>query len=116
MRKFLILSHETKGASMKMLSLSFFLIAWLFLLGCATTGRPFDSRRVAQIQTGVTTREQLFEWFGEPQMKSVTTEGKTNFMWHHTKTGALSGLKQQALSVIVGANGKVEQYSLSGTR
>jgi hypothetical protein len=48
-------------------------------------------------------------------MKSITPEGRTNYMWHHTKTGAFSGLQQQALSVIIGSDGKVEQYSLTGT-
>src|SRR5256885_495733 len=99
-----------------LLSLSCFLTAWLFLLGCATAGRQFDAKRAAQIQTGVTTREQLLEWFGEPQMKAIRPEGRTNYMWHHTKTGAVSGLKQQALTVIIGSDGKVEQYSLSGTQ
>jgi ribosomal protein L21E len=101
---------------MKTLSWSLLLIVSLCLLGCATAGRPFDSKRAAQIQTGVTTSEQLFEWFGRPQMKTITAEGKTNYMWHHTKTGAVSGLQQQALSVIIGTDGKVEKYSLSGAQ
>lgn len=60
-----------------------FVLAVCLLVGCATStatsGNDFDSSKVAQIEKGVTTTDQLVAMFGQPYSKHV--KGDTDEEW-----------------------------------
>lgn len=96
--------------------------------GSVTYGQRIDADRVAQIQKGVTTREQITEWFGQPMQTVMMPDGgrTMHFVYFRSTSGGyfgqvgkvLTGGNAQAaqtpnLSVIVDANGIVQDYEHS---
>jgi outer membrane protein assembly factor BamE (lipoprotein component of BamABCDE complex) len=57
----------------------------LLLFGCASTGNNFDESKLSQIQKGETTEAQLIEFFGQPENRTVTSEGTTILTWTYTE-------------------------------
>lgn len=59
------------------------------LAGCASgnysVGNDFASDKVANIEKGATTAEQLKTWFGEPYSKTPISATQTKWMYIHTK-------------------------------
>lgn len=66
----------------KYLLISFVCVA---LIGCATrtvtSGREFDAAKIADIQKGVTTGDELAGWLGQPLSKSAQPDGVV--LWHY---------------------------------
>lgn len=61
----------------------------LFLLAaCATSGTETikDENRIGQLRKGVTTQNQVFNLFGEPQIRTKTDEGTEKWEYAYTYT------------------------------
>ncbi len=52
--------------------------------GCASAGRNFDDSQVSKIQKGVTTEQDLITMFGQPEQRSMNSEGQTVLTWMYT--------------------------------
>jgi outer membrane protein assembly factor BamE (lipoprotein component of BamABCDE complex) len=96
--------------------------------GSVTYGQRIDADRVAQIQKGVTTREQITEWFGQPMQTVMMPDGGRTMYFTYTRVsggviprgagtllrgGNLQGEQAPNLSVVVGADGIVRDYEYS---
>jgi outer membrane protein assembly factor BamE (lipoprotein component of BamABCDE complex) len=87
------------------------------LLACAACQQPAPSPNPvakgnltlgavqAQITPGVTTKEQVLQWFGSP---NVVTRGKEGEVWNYTRQGTATELKSSSVGawflVIQGGN------------
>jgi hypothetical protein len=97
------------------------------LVGCASTGNNFDESKVSQVKTGETTEADLVQMFGQPQHRSVNSEGLTMLTWMYTQAnvkgesfipfaGAFVGgteSKTKSLHVTL-QDGKVRTFACSG--
>lgn len=102
----------------------FLMIMCVFLIGCATAGKPIDQSKVSQIKEGVTTKQEVIALLGNPSMVSLTSDAKEILMYNffqyktHASTfipvvGLFNGgadTNQQILQVLLDKNGKVEKY------
>lgn len=100
----------------------------LLLIGCASAGRNFDSRKVANIRKGDTTEKQLVEWFGPPIQRGFNSEGGATLVWSYAESsskgenfipviGIFAGgtnNKNKGLLVRLDATGTVFSYDYSG--
>lgn len=72
-----------------MKKLSIILVCFLFLAACATSGNPKirDQKSVANIQKGITTKQDLVEMFGQPQAKNKQKDGveKWSYVYSEAK-------------------------------
>ena len=97
------------------------------ITGCASTGNNFDESRLSQIKKGETNEAQLVNWFGQPESRSVNSEGVCKLTWLYAEA-KVSGqafipyagpfLKQgqsksKTLTVTI-ADGVVTGYTYSG--
>jgi hypothetical protein len=66
-----------KGRLMKIARV-LLMVLYMFVVGCGTVGKDFDSSKVKKIQNNVTTQIEILDWFGVPYK-----EGKENnhTMW-----------------------------------
>jgi outer membrane protein assembly factor BamE (lipoprotein component of BamABCDE complex) len=72
-----------------------FLILLLVFFGCATSkyisGRDFDMSKVEKIEKGVTTQNEIINWFGQPQSKSLIYNSEIwTYMYIHSQAKATS--------------------------
>jgi outer membrane protein assembly factor BamE (lipoprotein component of BamABCDE complex) len=102
-------------------------IAVLLFAGCATAGKEVASDKVSQIQKGVTTEADVLKLLGTPQTKTLSSDGKVIMLYQFTKVktkpatlipvvGLLAGgmdMRMQMLTILVGTDGKVENYTLN---
>ena len=98
-----------------------------FLIGCASVGNNFDENKITQIKKGETTEAQLVEMFGQPQNRTVNSEGQTTLSWIYAESsvkgesfipyaGAFMGghnSKSKSLNVTL-QDGKVTTYACTG--
>ena len=110
------------------LTLSMALVTALFVSGCASTGTNFDHSKVSQIKKGETTESDLIKMFGEPENRSINSDGVVHLTWmYHESTvkaesfipyaGAFMGgtrSKAKTLMVSLGSDGKVTSFNSSG--
>lgn len=96
----------------------------LFLIGCATSGKLIDQDKLSQIKEGITTKEEVINLLGKPEMISLTSDAKEIMMYHHLEyktrastfipvVGLMTGgadMKQQILQILIDKNGKVEKF------
>jgi hypothetical protein len=86
---------------MKFLNLLLSLAIAFWIVGCATSGRPFDMQKVNDIRKGQTTRAELEQWFGKPYAERSMVNG-ARLVWQHTVAKAIVGIvEQQELFVTV---------------
>ena len=99
----------------------------VLLAGCASVGNNFDDSKVSQIKKGETTEADLVQMFGQPQNRSVNSEGQTTLTWMYTQAnvkgqsfipfaGAFVGgteSKTKTLNVTL-QDGKVRTFACSG--
>ena len=103
-------------------------ISALAFSGCAHThGKKVDSAAVNQIQKGVTTKAELIARLGEPNSSTQRGDGGEMLMWRYTESQANAATyvpvvwmfagsrsnKATVLSVLIGADGKVEDFSFT---
>ncbi|MEW5288194.1 MULTISPECIES: hypothetical protein [Erwinia] len=83
--------------------------------GCSSSsGVNFDDAKLAKIQYGSTTRQQLISLFGQPTSETPYPENHTLMMWSYSKANAMSTTDGKTLTVQLD-NGKVKSYTLSKT-
>jgi outer membrane protein assembly factor BamE (lipoprotein component of BamABCDE complex) len=92
---------------------SFAAAFFLFITGCASSGRVIEQANIQKIVPGQTTKQQMIEMFGPPLSQSFGTEGKLTMLWHYVYVGPFStGMKQQNLAVLFDQQERVERYNL----
>ena len=64
-------------------TIALFLIGMLSacLIGCATTGRPYDDGKIAMIKKDATTEAELVDWFGPPSARTLAPDGTKMLSW-----------------------------------
>lgn len=97
------------------------------LVGCASSGQNYDSRKVSQIVKGKTTEPELVQMFGKPEERGINSDGQATIKWFYTEAttkgttfipvvGLFAGgadTKTKSLEVDL-TNGVVCSYSYSG--
>lgn len=87
----------------------------LALSGCSSSsGKNFDDARLAKIQYGATTRQDLISLFGQPTSETPYPENHLLMMWSYSQANAMSTTEGKTLTVQLD-NGKVKSYTLSKT-
>lgn len=88
------------------------LIAACALVACTSYGKPVTEAQLDAIKQGVTTKEDLLSSFGQPLAVTRNSDGTQVMSWGYAHVGfAGSSYKNQALSVILDASGKVVSYT-----
>ena len=99
-------------------------VLFLGLVGCATSGKPIERDKLSQIKEGVTTKEEVINLLGKPEMISLTSDAKEIMMYTHFDykmrassfipiVGLMIGgadMKQQVLQILIDKDGKVEKF------
>ncbi len=64
----------------------YILIIILFVLtGCAAVGKPISQNSVNEIKKGATTKQEIIEYFGQPDMTSFDTNNRLIFSYYASK-------------------------------
>ncbi|MCO7575353.1 MULTISPECIES: hypothetical protein [Pseudomonas chlororaphis group] len=88
------------------------LIAACIVSACTTYGKPVTDAQLDAIKQGVTTKDDLLASFGQPLATARNSDGTQVMSWGYAHVGfAGSSYKNQALSVILDASGKVVSYT-----
>ena len=83
----------------------------LWLVGCATGGRPYEDSKIAMIKRGVTTERQLVDWFGPPDARMMAPDGSRDLNWRFAHKNSGRAGSYGRLEVRLDADGKVISYS-----
>ena len=86
----------------------------LLLAGCVTVGRDFPAQRVAKLEIGATTREQVREMFGSPWRTGIE-DGQPTWTYGHYHYALLGNTRTRDLVVRFDAHGVVASYTFSST-
>ena len=96
-----------------------------FILGCATVGKQIDMNQLARFKEGVTTEKEVIAALGNPDFKSLTSDGKTMMTYMYTEAkskpenfipivgGVLVGgmsMKQRMIQFLFDKNSVMEKY------
>ena len=60
----------------------------ILVAGCATSGTNFDSSKVSEIKKGETTEAELIQKFGQPNQRTIDSEGLTHLTWQYVEAHA----------------------------
>lgn len=95
-----------------MRSIFCYLFLCLFLWGCVSYGRDFATVPVRDIQTNVTTKSEIFGFFGEPVRRGLDSGYETwTYSYHNYELGQLRASKE--LHIVFNQNGTVRSYSFT---
>ena len=84
------------------------LLTWV--VGCASSNRAYDDRKISLITKDATTEAQLVEWFGAPATRSLSQDGAKVLTWKFPARGTSpSG----GLEARISSDGKVTAYNSS---
>jgi outer membrane protein assembly factor BamE (lipoprotein component of BamABCDE complex) len=100
-----------------------FLVAWL--AGCVSTGRKIDQAAADSIKKGVTTRQDVVNMLGSPELITRNSNGDTIFVYSYTRATAKpatfipyigpfvggANVQQQSTRVTFGPDGVVKDFS-----
>jgi len=86
----------------------------LLLAGCVTVGHDFPAQRVAKLEIGATTREQVRELFGSPWRTGVE-DGQPTWTYGHYHYALLGNTRTRDLVVRFDAHDVVASYTFSST-
>ncbi len=89
-------------------------VAALLLSGCVYTGTNFDESKLANVQKGVTTKQEVISYFGKPSTTTVDSDGNEMLMWTYS-IGSAFGADAKVLTVKT-HDGKVESYAVSKSK
>ena len=56
------------------------------LAGCASVGQNFDESKISQIKKGETTEADLIQMLGQPQSRTLNSEGQSILTWTYTES------------------------------
>jgi len=89
------------------------LLAALVIAGCVTQhGTPIAQEQISQIKQGVTTKAELLALLGRPISSAQNSDGTEVVTWSYARV-APGVYENQAITVIVGADGTVTSYTVS---
>lgn len=102
-------------------------VLFVTCLGCATVGKEVQSDKIDKIKKGVTTEQEVIELLGNPQTKTMGSDGKVLMLYQYAKVknrainfipvaNLLAGgmdMRMQMLTIIIGHDSKVENYTLN---
>jgi len=83
------------------------------LLGCASTGRPYDDGKVAMIKKDLTTEAELLDWFGPARKRMMGPDGTKKLSWSFSAGKCRVANSYATLQVNLSTDGKVTAYSAS---
>jgi len=63
----------------------------IFLFGCVTSGKKFDSSKVSEIRKGVSTKQDVQATFGEPVTKTQMADGRESWSYDWASAGPTVG-------------------------
>jgi outer membrane protein assembly factor BamE (lipoprotein component of BamABCDE complex) len=84
------------------------------LTGCMTVGREFPAQRVANLEIGATTREQVRGLFGTPWRTGVE-DGQQTWTYGHYHYALLGDTRTKDLVVRFDAHDVVASYTFNST-
>jgi len=84
------------------------------LAGCVTVGRDFPAQRVAKLEIGATTREQVRALFGTPWRTGVE-DGQPTWTYGHYHYALLGDTRTRDLVVRFDAHDVVASYTFNST-
>ncbi len=97
------------------------------LAGCATVGKEIQADSLNKIHKGITTEKEVISLLGNPQTKTIGSDGKIIMLYQYTKVknrtvnfipvvGLLAGgmdMRTQMLTILIGENDKVDNFTLN---
>ena len=75
------------------------MVLYMFVVGCGTVGKDFDSSKITKIQNNLTTQLQVLDWFGVPYKEG--TENKYTMWTYQVDTWQAIGEGQSKGLVIL---------------
>lgn len=89
------------------------IFAAIVLVGCVTQhGTPITQEQIAKIKQGETTKPELMMVLGRPISSAQNSDGTEVVTWSYARV-APGSYENQAITVIVGADGTVTSYTVS---
>ena len=82
-----------------------------FVMGCGTVGTPFDEKRVTQIQTGTTKKEDIRKLFGKP-FRTGIENGRVVWIYEYNAYSALGAGSYKDLIVVFDDRGTVHSHQI----
>ena|SRR3989338_6635781 len=104
------------------------LLICFLILGCASTsGRTIDQTKFSQIREGQTTKQEIINLFGKPEMTELLGNGITRLTYLHTKAKVKASsyvpivnlfssgmdIDTDKLEILIGENDIVQKYVFS---
>ena len=90
------------------------MLAAILLSGCVYTGTNFDESKLANVQKGVTTKQEVISYYGNRCRSKVDADGNEMLMWTYS-IGSAFGADAKVLTVKT-HDGKVESYAVSKSK
>ncbi|NPE57739.1 hypothetical protein HLB27_03265 [Dickeya dadantii] len=87
----------------------------LSLVGCVSFGNNFDEARLAHVNKGQTTKQEVISLFGEPATTSIDSDGNQMLIWSYSIGNGFGGAKAKVLTIKL-HDGKVESYSVAQSK
>jgi len=87
----------------------------IFLSGCVYVGKDFDENKLANVQKGVSTKQEVISYFGEPSTSTFDSDGNETMMWTYSISNGFGGADAKVLSIKT-HDGKVENYAVSRSK
>ena len=84
-------------------------LSMVFVIGCGTVGKNFDSSRVKNIQNNKTTQAEVLDWFGVP-FKEGNENGHTMWTYQFDKYKVVGEPESKDLVILFDNNQVVKAY------
>ncbi len=86
----------------------------LWITGCGTVGKDFESDKVQNIQKNVTTQSEVLDWFGIPFKEGLENE---HVMWtyQYDQWNAFSDTQSKDLVILFDENNIVKAYRFTSS-
>jgi outer membrane protein assembly factor BamE (lipoprotein component of BamABCDE complex) len=108
-------------------SIASLIMACLLFTGCVTTGRKIDQAAAESIKKGETTREQVGQLLGSPELIIRNSNGETVYIYRYTRATAKpstfipyigpfvggANIQQQMTRITFGPDNIVKDYSIT---
>ena len=88
------------------------MLTFLWLSGCGSTGKNFNTSKVSEIQNKVTTRTQILAWFGTPPKEGVR-DGDVLWTYQFDTYNAVGKDYSKELVILFDPAGVVKAYRFS---
>lgn len=85
-----------------------------FFIGCITVGVDFPVESVPTIAKGMTTKDEVVEWFGEPYQKGLE-DGQETWTYVYVKRRPGNKTESKELHISFDDGNRVDSYSYTTT-